>query len=177
MAASDTLDVTFDGVLVGGCHRVGDANFYVDRPGFWHGSAGVAACWFGGARAVLGALERSPTAENPHAEAHLGAAASRLWSMELALRQAAGAIDDDPTDAEGAARTVALAVRHVVETGALEVVERVGRATGAEPLGHDRRHGQRVADLLVYVRQIHAESDLAELGRAVRPRLARTCHP
>jgi hypothetical protein len=41
---------------------------------------------------------------------------------------------------------------------------RVGRALGAGPLGHDQAHGRRVADLTVYLRQHHAERDLAELG-------------
>jgi hypothetical protein len=41
---------------------------------------------------------------------------------------------------------------------------RVGRALGAGPLCHDEAHARRVADLTVYLRQHHAEGDLAELG-------------
>jgi hypothetical protein len=43
-------------------------------------------------------------------------------------------------------------------------VGRVGRALGAGPLAHDEAHGRRVADLTVYLRQHHAERDLARLG-------------
>ena len=47
---------------------------------------------------------------------------------------------------------------------ATEVMARVGRALGAGPLCHDEVHSRRVADLTVYLRQHHAERDLAELG-------------
>jgi hypothetical protein len=40
----------------------------------------------------------------------------------------------------------------------------VGRALGPAPLATDREHAQRVADLTVYLRQHHAERDLARLG-------------
>jgi len=45
-----------------------------------------------------------------------------------------------------------------------EVMARVGRALGAGPLCHDEAHARRVADLTVYLRQHHAERNLAELG-------------
>jgi hypothetical protein len=46
-------------------------------------------------------------------------------------------------------------------------MNRVGRALGAGPLGHDEAHSRRVADLTVYLRQHHAERDLAEIGTQV----------
>jgi hypothetical protein len=46
-------------------------------------------------------------------------------------------------------------------------MHRVGRALGAGPLSHDEAHSRRVADLTVYLRQHHAERDLAELGALV----------
>jgi hypothetical protein len=49
-------------------------------------------------------------------------------------------------------------------------MHRVGRALGAGPLGHDEAHSRRVADLTVYLRQHHAERDLAELGALVADR-------
>ncbi len=58
-------------------------------------------------------------------------------------------------------------VRAAVERSATETLERVGRALGAGPLCHDRAHARRVADLTVYLRQSHAESDLEALGRLV----------
>jgi hypothetical protein len=54
-------------------------------------------------------------------------------------------------------------VEHAVTT----TLDRVGRALGPGPLAHDAEHAQRVADLTVYVRQSHAERDLAALGAAL----------
>ncbi|MDQ6648856.1 MAG: acyl-CoA dehydrogenase, partial [Actinomycetota bacterium] len=44
------------------------------------------------------------------------------------------------------------------------VLDRVGRALGAGPLCLDPVQAQRAADLPVYLRQSHAERDLAGLG-------------
>jgi alkylation response protein AidB-like acyl-CoA dehydrogenase len=46
MAASDTLDVRFTDIAA---EPLGDPGQYTSRPGFAHGGAGVAACWYGGA--------------------------------------------------------------------------------------------------------------------------------
>ena len=61
----------------------------------------------------------------------------------------------------------ALRVRSLVAEVAAEVLDRTGRALGAGPLSHDEAHARRVADLTVYIRQHHAERDLAALGAMV----------
>jgi hypothetical protein len=58
-------------------------------------------------------------------------------------------------------------VRALIERTASEVIDRVGRALGAAPLATDADHARNVADLLVYIRQSHAERDLATLGALV----------
>lgn len=58
MRDTDTGAVTFDAVPA---DPVGEVGAYLDRPGFWHGGIGVAACWFGGARRVA----RPSTAPSP----------------------------------------------------------------------------------------------------------------
>ena len=58
----------------------------------------------------------------------------------------------------------ALRVRAVVEAAATTTIERVGRALGPRPLATDAAHSRRVTDLAVYLRQSHAERDLAALG-------------
>ncbi|MEU5884762.1 acyl-CoA dehydrogenase [Spirillospora sp. NPDC047279] len=158
MAASDSLDVRFDDVPA---DRVGA---YTDRPGFHHGGVGVAAVWFGGARAIGRALLG---ATGPHALAHLGAVDIALRSARTALEQAADEIDADPFDRKEEAATRALRIRALVAEVASDVMDRVGRALGAGPLSHDEAHGRRVADLAVYLRQHHAERDLAALGARV----------
>jgi hypothetical protein len=163
MAGSETFDVSFEEVDLEDHAGVGPLDFYLSRPGFWHGAVGVSAVWWGGARAAAAPLLCAKEGATAHRLAHAGAVRARLWSMEGALRTAALRIDDDPMDSTGEARALAGVVRHLVESGATEVLDRVGRGTGAEPLGHDGAHARRVADLTVYLRQSHAEADLAAL--------------
>jgi hypothetical protein len=142
---------------------VGQPEAYLSRPGFWHGGAGVAACWYGGAlglaRTLLQAVRDG--AGDPHALAHLGAVDAQLAAMRATLCLAAQEIDASPL-APGQLR--AQRVRAVVEAGCTDVLTRVCRALGAGPLCLDADHAQRAADLPVYLRQSHAERDLAGLG-------------
>ena len=103
----------------------------------------------------------------PHALAHLGAVDIALHTARSALDVAAAEIDADPADLEDGGRLRALRLRALVEATATEIMHRVGRALGAGPLSHDEAHSRRVADLTVYLRQHHAERDLAELGALV----------
>jgi alkylation response protein AidB-like acyl-CoA dehydrogenase len=163
MAASDTLNIQFDDVPA---VPVGEPGGYVSRPGFAHGGAGVAACWYGGARAVGEALLAAASQRDvgPHALAHLGAVDVVLHAAQVTLHTAAAEIDADPADRKGTAARRTLRVRAQVEAAATEVMTRVGRALGAAPLSHDEAHSRRVADLTVYLRQHHAERNLAQLG-------------
>ena len=166
MAASDTLDVRFADIAA---EPVGGPGGYTHRPGFAHGGAGVAACWYGGARAVGRTLLAAAAQRDvgPHALAHLGAVDIALSTAKTALDQAAAEIDADPDDRMNGGRLRALRVRALVEATCTEVMLRVGRALGAGPLGHDEAHSRRVADLTVYLRQHHGERDLAEIGALV----------
>ncbi len=166
MAASDTLDVRFTGIPA---EPVGGPGSYIDRPGFAHGGAGVAACWYGGARGVGKTLLAAAAERDvgPHALAHLGAVDIALSTAKTALDVAATEIDADPDDRKDGGRLRALRVRALVEAVSTEVMQRVGRALGAGPLCHDEAHSRRVADLTVYLRQHHAERNLAELGALV----------
>jgi hypothetical protein len=87
--------------------------------------------------------------------------------VSAALDQAADEIDDDPLDHKDASACRTLRVRALTEQVASDVTARVGHALGAGPLGHNAQHARRAADLMVYVRQHHAERDLEELGRRV----------
>jgi hypothetical protein len=58
-------------------------------------------------------------------------------------------------------------VRQVVADSAEEILSRVGHALGPAPLTGDESHARRVADLTVYLRQHHAERDLARQGAMV----------
>lgn len=164
MAGSDTRPVQFTNTHA---VAVGDPGDYVDRSGFWHGAIGVAACWLGGARRVADPLYRCAGSQSADAYslAHLGAVDAALAAGDAILAAAAAQVDSDPFDRSGTAQLLARRVRTVVEHAVDEAITRTGRALGPGPLCQDGRHAQRVADLSIYIRQSHAERDLAELGR------------
>ncbi len=166
MRESDTRSVQLSGAIG---VPVGLPGEYFARPGFWHGAMGVAACWLGGARGVAAPLYRAVADEHEgatadvHAHAHLGAVDAALAAAEAMLVSAACFVDAEPHD--GRAELIARRVRAVVERAVDEAIVRTGRALGPAPLVLDGRHAQRVADLTIYVRQSHAERDLAALGK------------
>lgn len=169
MADSDSRQVDFRDAVA---DPVGPPGAYVDRPGFWHGAMGVAACWYGGALAVGHALADAAARRDvgPHALAHLGAVDAGLTGVATLLDAAAAEVDADPRDLAGTARLTAARLRAVTETVATSVLDRVGRALGAAPLCLDAGLARHVADLTVYLRQSHAERDLAELGALIAAR-------
>jgi alkylation response protein AidB-like acyl-CoA dehydrogenase len=178
MAMSQSFDVDID-ITIGDDCRLGGPGWYVERTGFWFGSVGVAACWFGGAlglaRSLRAHLARAATDIDDHQAAQLGAAAARVSSMTRDLAWAAHRLDSLGTDLAvdvavdhahaHEAQAIAFEVRHLVETGCLEVLNRVSRAGGAGPLCQDAAQARRLADLPVYIRQHHAGRDEATLGR------------
>ncbi len=162
MARSDTRSVCFDAVLAA---PVGGPGAYLDRPGFWAGAIGVAACWHGGTLTIAEPiLTHAREHHEPHLLAHLGAVHTALVENQSVLNAASVSIDNRPLGPHAAR---ALATRATVERNAVEVANRVGRALGPGPLAQDSRHAATVTDLSVYVRQHHAERDLEKLGRLV----------
>jgi len=165
MKGTDSLEVRFMEVVAEVGDEIGGPGAYLDRPGFWHGAMGVAACWYGGAVGVARTLLAVSTDDpDPHRLAHLGAVDAILAGLATELRAAAAAIDADPDDEQGVGEHRARRLRATVERGCEEVLVRTGRATGATPLCLDPAHARRVADLTVYLRQSHAERDQARLG-------------
>ncbi|UUT10049.1 acyl-CoA/acyl-ACP dehydrogenase [Pseudomonas zeae] len=162
MAATGSVEVLFDGAEA---QAIGNPGDYLQRPGFWQGGIGIAACWYGAARQIADALriqcEQRP---EPHALAHLGAVDSALQAAADVLRFSALHIDAHPEDN---AELLARRVRAVVEQSAEQVMREVGRALGAGPFCKDRHFARLSADLPVFLRQSHAERDLAALGQLV----------
>jgi alkylation response protein AidB-like acyl-CoA dehydrogenase len=162
MAATMSVDVHFDAVPA---TPLGGPGFYVQRAGFWHGGAGVAACWFGAATRLAEALrEQLAERHDPHRLAQLGEVAVALQSCAAVLRETAGAIDRAPDDD---AMLAALSARLGVEAGANVVLNAVGRALGAGPLCKDAVLARLYADLPVFLRQSHAERDQQAVGSLV----------
>lgn len=163
MAASASIDVAFDGAVV---ECVGAEGAYLHRPGFWHGGAGIAACWHGGALSLAQALHRTlvqapPAGHNPFRLAALGKVGVALQSTAALLRETAHWIDDHRGADAGA---MALRVRLAAEVSSTLVLGEVGRALGATPFCRDATFAQMAADLPVFLRQSHAERDFAALG-------------
>jgi len=159
MRATASVDIDFDGVIA---TPLGGPGFYVARAGFWHGGAGVAACWFGAATrlaATLGA--RVAARPDPHRLAQLGAITVALQSCAALMRETAAAIDRAP---HASAMLGALSVRLSVEAAATQTLELAGRALGAGPLCKDPHSARLFADLPVYLRQSHAERDQEAVG-------------
>jgi len=162
MHATRSVDVIFDDVPA---TLLGGPDFYVQRAGFWHGGAGVAACWFGAATRLAEVLrERLAERADPHRLAQLGQVSVALRASAALLREAAAEIDAAPS---ADAMALALSVRLNVEASASLVLEAVGRALGAGPLCKDAAVARLYADLPVFIRQSHAERDQEALGRAV----------
>jgi hypothetical protein len=149
---------------------VGAPGWYLTRPGFAWGAIGVAACWHGGAQGLQDTLRRATAKrEGDLAALHAGIVDAALFASGAAL--AGAARDLDAGRAGGADGDVlALRVRAVVADTAERVLRQVGHALGPAPLAFDEEHARRVADLELYVRQHHAERDLARLGAAVTAR-------
>jgi hypothetical protein len=148
---------------------VGAPGWYLERAGFAWGAIGVAACWHGGARGLRETLLRASAGRDGDLPAlHAGIVDAALHGSAAVL--AAAARDLDAGRARGAAGDVlALRVRAVVADAAERVSTQVGHALGPAPLAFDEEHARRVADLQLYVRQHHAERDLARLGAALLP--------
>ena len=146
--------------------RVAPEGWYLTRPGFSWGGIGVAAVWFGAATALAGALVGAAGRRDPDQVAllHLGRVDLALHGCLLALRDAAARIEEGDVDG---APLLAARVRAHVAAAAEQVLATVGHALGPAPLTHDEDHARRVADLTVYVRQHHAERDVARLGSLV----------
>jgi hypothetical protein len=165
MAASGSVDIRFDRTPA---RLVGGERFYLERPGFWQGGIGIAACWHGGALGLARALHAQARAAGASAGWHrlaaLGGVDTLLCAQAALLREAARWLDAHP---RADARAWALRTRAAADAGAQEVLRLATRALGATPLCRDAAFARRAADLPVYLRQCHGDRDLAALGEAI----------
>ena len=143
---------------------VGPPGWYLERDGFAWGGMGVAAVWYGGAVGLarrLAAPRGRPRDQVSHAL--LGEVDQRLTAARAVLHRAA--VEVDTGRAAGSAGTLlAHRVRAVVATSCEAVLTAVDHDLGPGPLVAEPDHAARVADLRLYLRQHHAERDLAALG-------------
>lgn len=164
MAATASADVHFDRVPA---RLVGEAGFYLSRPGFWQGGIGIAACWHGAACAVaetLWEVARAVPEPGWHHLLALGEADRLLVANAALLREAAAWVDHHPRHD---AREWALRTRAASDECAQQVLRAATRAVGAGPLCRNEHFARLAADLPVFIRQCHGDRDLAGLGALV----------
>lgn len=159
MHATQTAQVTFKNTPI---QSVGEPNSYLKRPGFWHGAAGVAACWYGAAVRLASFLQESCQANpNPYKKLYLGEVAQQLEITKQYFQYVAELIDHKPTlSHEWEVRIL----RAQTEQCCLSVIERVGKALGARPFCEDATFAQLMADLPVFIRQSHAAFDYEQIA-------------
>ncbi|MNH22973.1 hypothetical protein D3C79_828500 [compost metagenome] len=92
-----------------------------------------------------------------------------MYGARAALRECAAWIDRQPgADASFEVRRTRAQVEQAVE----QVIHHVGRALGAAPFCRGNHFARLSADLPVFLRQSHAERDLAVLGEQLAQRPA-----
>jgi hypothetical protein len=159
---TQTGAITFQAVHLSNDSLIGDPGWYLEKPGFWHGACGPAACWAGGVAASLNFAFASKR-EDSHTLAHLGAMRAGVWGMDSLLKQAGDEIDAAPFDSK-ATQIRALQVRHLIEQMGTEILQRFSRAYGPYPLTMNAETSRRYQEAGIYMRQSHAERDLEALG-------------
>ena len=163
-AATDTRTVAFD-VALDDDEVVGLEGWYLDRPGFWHGAVGVAACWAGCATGLLQRVEPR-WKDEPHGLAHLGAIDAVRWELATVLDAAAAA---DRRRTRRRRRRPPPSTARPPPRGRRRRGDRprVERALGPAPMAMDAEVAEMIAACDLYRRQCHAERDLEQLGRLV----------
>lgn len=159
MQATDTATLQFFKVTAS---QVGIANAYLERVGFWHGAAGVAACWYGAtaylSSYLINAYQQKP---NNYKAMYLGQISTALAVNQQYFRYVADLIDSQPQlSHELAIRQLRLQVEKV----ARQVMEVVGQALGATPFCRNAHFARLSADLPVFIRQSHGAFDLQKIG-------------
>jgi hypothetical protein len=164
--ATNTSNAIFEDATVTEADVIGDPGWYTDRPGFWHGACGPAACWAGGAIGLVDFAMRQKR-DDAHTLSHLGAMFASHWGLRSYLDQAGKEIDADPKNVDEA-EIRALSLRHLIEQLCTDVLRRIPRAFGPYPLAMDEPVSLRYQELDLYLRQSHAERDLDLLGTRLR---------
>jgi hypothetical protein len=163
MDATRSVDIAVHALAVSAADAVGGPGFYLDRPGFAAGGVGVAAVWLGGAAKVLDRLLQTLSGKpgSAHQRAHLGAIAVSIAAADALLGELAQRMDSPQLPGGW---DDAVAARTGVELAVETVLSRAPRVSGATGLCRDAGFAHQMADLAVYIRQHHAESDYEQLG-------------
>ncbi|GAA3641011.1 hypothetical protein [Microlunatus ginsengisoli] len=164
MAASRTYELRIAGAVAEPDQVVGAPDFYLDRPGFFPGGVGVAACWTGGAVRVVDLLRSRHATVTPAQQRRLGTIRADLVAATAAVRLAAARLDEilptEPSDwqvlATEARLCAAAAIRRIIADARL--------LTGPAGVAMDDDLAHALPDLELYVLQQNADADAMLLG-------------
>lgn len=166
MEHSRSHRVSLDGPVT--ARRIGADDFYLDRPGFFPGGAGVAAVWTGGAARVLdllgawlgarfGELAALP---EPH-RLRFGHARTELAAAVALVRQTGAALQAPD---QSTSRTAVTLCRAGVGAAVRRLLEEVRTLAGPAGLAFDEDLSRAVDDLALYVAQQSQDGDAGHLG-------------
>lgn len=159
MHSTQTAQLHFQNVPA---RPVGKPNVYLERVGFWHGAAGVAACWYGAttrlAQTLLSAVQQRNT---PFHTAYLGQVTTLMVTTHNLFHRTAKAIDQTPKHSH---EYLIRILRAQVEHTAQQTLVLVGQALGARLFCQNAVFAQLAADLPVFLRQSHAAFDFEKIG-------------
>lgn len=166
---TQTSTVHFNNISCNQSDIIGEQGWYLNRPGFWAGALGPAACWGGGAAGLLNyALQNQR--KDAHTLAHLAAMEANVWAIKSFLKTAGEELDTDLKNTMKH-QVLALKTRHLIEQACTDTLRRFARAYGPFPLACDEGISQRYQELDLYLRQNHAERDLEILGNLIKKKL------
>ncbi|GAB2587083.1 acyl-CoA dehydrogenase family protein [Microlunatus antarcticus] len=166
MTPSRTYEIRVDHVVVPRSAQRGPEGFYLGRPGFQAGGAGVAACWVGGAARVLDVLLAFHARPNPAQQVRLGQIRADLVAAAAVVRSGGRALTRPDVDTNA----VALEVRTVVAEAVHRVLASARMLTGPTGLALDDAVSHAIPDLELYVLQHNVDAALSGLGAGLPAR-------
>lgn len=170
MEVSRSHTVTVADVRVGSDQVIGAPGYYLERPGFFPGGVGVAACWAGGATRIADLARHRLHDPVPEPMVlRLGDIRTHLTAAASVLRTAGSVLDEDQrSGGQGSTidgQAVATEARAAVAAVVADVITQVQRVAGPAGLAFDRDLTRAAHDLHLYVLQQNADSDALYLGR------------
>ena len=143
---------------------VGETGFYLQRPGFFPGGVGVAACWVGGAARVADLLHARHARPSPAQQIRLGRIRADLTVGTAAVRAAAALLDHVWNRSDVDWQMLATEARAVAAEAVRRIVAEARLTTGPAGLALDAALSAAIPDLELYALQQNSDGDAMLLG-------------
>jgi alkylation response protein AidB-like acyl-CoA dehydrogenase len=162
MDASRTLTVLLD-IDSADADRIGDPNFYLDRPGFVVGGLCVAAVWAGGAQHIVDLVTNGVRRflTTPHQLRRIGLMEQAAWQARTAVEST---VRELPRLATSQAEREIAQARTAVVSACDTVLTEAAVVVGPAGLSRNARLARTINDLAIYLRQHHVDGELTRLG-------------